>query len=326
MESILYIAMASIGLIGIITGTGGVIYALQQKRRYASPFIHMYPMGHPMSPIPDLNEVRKRAKTIYRPGVSEIPGVNLNAEAQLALLTSLEKYRRDLPYGEKQKEGLRFTFDNYFFTGHDAIMLYSLLRHFKPKRVVEIGSGFSSALMLDTREIFPEIGTEFTFIEPFPERLDQLLKENDRNNCTIIKEAMQDVDLSHFTELEENDMIFVDTSHQMKVGSEVLYLLFKIVPSLKPGVMVQFHDVFWPFEYPEEWVEVGRSWNESYGLRSFLQYNDSFEILLFNSYMGNVHKKRFNEIIAPGETKEDKNDEPGGNFNYGGSLWLRKIK
>jgi predicted O-methyltransferase YrrM len=315
-----------IGILGIAFGIGGLIYALIQKIKFNSPFLHKYPIGHPASPIPDMKEVRKRAKTIYRAGVTEIPGVNLNTDAQLALLSSLAEYRKEMPLQEEAREGFRFSFNNFFFTGTDAILLYSLLRHYKPKRVVEIGSGFSSAVMLDTREAFPEIGTKFTFIEPYPQRLNALIKDDDRKNCTIIEKVVQDVDISHFTDLRENDMIFVDTSHQMKVGSEVLYLFFEIIPRLKPGVMIHFHDVFWPFEYPEEWVEIGRSWNEAYGLRTFLQYNDSFEILFFNSYMGNVHKKIVKEKMPFGDNDSEDNDGAGGNFYAGGSLWLRKVK
>ena len=90
--------------------------------------------------------------------------------------------------------------------------------------------------------------------------------------------------------------------------------------------MIHFHDVFWPFEYPQEWVEVGRSWNESYGLRAFLQYNESFEILYFNSYIGNIHKQAVNESILFTDYELTEKDGPGGNFDAGGSLWLRKVK
>lgn len=99
--------------------------------------------------------------------------------------------------------------------------------------------------------------------------------------------------------------------HQIKVGNEVLYFFFEIMPRLKKGVMIHFHDIFWPFEYPEEWVEVGRSWNESYGLHTFLQYNDSFEILFFNSYIGNAYKKIFNEKMPFGDEVSDEISSAG---------------
>ncbi|HEX3018679.1 MAG TPA: class I SAM-dependent methyltransferase [Chitinispirillaceae bacterium] len=315
-----------IGITGLITAAFFLYLMLAQKKKFSSPFLHKYPLEHPMSPIPDIEQIRKRADFIYKPGITTIPGVHLNQQAQLALLEKLSEYCTSYPLQQKQKEGYRFNFNNVFFTGHDAVLLYSLLRHFKPKRVVEVGSGFSSAVMLDTRDAFPEINTQFTFIEPFPQRLNTLLKESDRNSCIIIEKYVQDVDTTHFTELTENDMVFVDTSHQMKVGSEVLYLLFEILPRLKPGILIHFHDVFWPFEYPREWVEAGRSWNEAYGLRSFLQYNDSFEILFFNSYIGTIQKRLLNGKLNIGDKDEEDYSGDGGSYHAGGSLWLRKIK
>jgi hypothetical protein len=101
---------------------------------------------------------------------------------------------------------------------------------------------------------------------------------------------------------------------------------FKIMPRLKPGVLIHFHDVFWPFEYPQEWIEIGRAWNESYGLHAFLQYNDSFEILFFNSYLGNVYKDIVKEKMPYGNDEAAARSEAGGNFYAGGSLWLRKKK
>ncbi len=314
------------GVFGLCIGIGSLIFILCQKRRFASPFLHLYPLGDRRSPIPDLKEVRRRAKIIFRAGVTEIPGVNLNTDAQLALLTSLAIYQKEMPLQEKAKDGYRYTFNNVFFTGTDAILLYSILRYYKPAKVIEIGSGYSSAVMLDTREAFPEINTEFTFIEPHPARLKALLQEEDHKRCAIIEEDVRDVDISIFAALRANDIIFVDTSHQMKVGSEVLYLLFDIMPRLAPGVLVHFHDIFWPFEYPQEWIEIGRSWNESYGLRAFMQYNESFEIIFFNSYLGTVYKKLVHEIMPYGDNSDVNGNNAGGNFSAGGSLWLRKKK
>jgi predicted O-methyltransferase YrrM len=278
-----------------------------------------------MSPLPDMNVVKRLSERIYQSGVKHIPGVDLRDEDQIKFLNELSPLALEMPHLTDPEGDYRYSFDNYFFTGTDAILLYSLLRQIKPKRVVEIGSGFSSALMLDTAQAHPEIGSEFIFIEPQPERLESLLSDGDKQRCTILQQYLQDIDLTFFDRLESGDMIFVDTSHQMKVGSEVLYLIFHVMPRLKKGVLVHFHDVFWPFEYPKEWVEVGRSWNEAYGLRSFLQYNNEFEICFFNSYMGTVHQKSMEELFPweDGE-KSDASKWPGGNFNAGGSLWIRR--
>jgi len=318
----------------IISGIAGLavlaaliflLWGLSLKRKFNSPFLHMYPLGHPMSPIPDMELVKKLSGKIFRSGVEEIPGVDLNDKFQLELLNNISPLALDMPHLKNDPGEFRYSFDNYFFTGSDAVLLYSLIRHFKPQKIVEVGSGFSSALMLDTCDLDSSLETELTFIEPHPERLESLLSENDKKKCLIRREYLQDIDLTLFEKLSSGDMIFVDTSHQMKVGSEVLYLLFHILPRLKPGVLIHFHDLFWPFEYSKEWVEVGRSWNEAYGLRSFLQYNNDFEIVFFNSYMGTLHQESLNSLFPDsGGEKSDAKKWPGGNFNAGGSLWIRR--
>jgi hypothetical protein len=111
MESFLIIG---IGVLGIGVGIGGLISALALKRKFNSPFLNKYPIGHPMSPIPDLKQVQKRAGTIFRAGVTEIPGVNLNTKAELSLLTSLAAYRKEMPLQERAIEGFRYNFNNVF--------------------------------------------------------------------------------------------------------------------------------------------------------------------------------------------------------------------
>jgi hypothetical protein len=115
-----------------------------------------------------------------------------------------------------------------------------------------------------------------------------------------------------FDVLMESDVLFVDSSHVVKVGSDVLDLFFRILPRLKSGVYIHFHDIFHPFEYPKEWIINGKAWNEAYLLRAFLQYNDSFEIVFFNTFLEFFHPGRFHR------------DMPLCMKNPGGSIWLRK--
>ncbi len=81
------------------------------------------------------------------------------------------------------------------------------------------------------------------------------------------------------------DILFIDSTHVSKIGSDVNRLIFDILPALPRGVVVHFHDIFFPFEYPLEWLYEGRAWNEAYLLRAFLSYNKSFKILFWNSYL-----------------------------------------
>jgi hypothetical protein len=105
----------------------------------------------------------------------------------------------------------------------------------------------------------------------------------------VLAQRVQDVPLSTFTALQANDILFVDSSHVVKVGSDVAWILFEILPCLAPGVIVHFHDIPYPFEYPLHWLHAGRAWNEAYVLRAFLQFNADFEIRFFNDFMTTFH-------------------------------------
>src|SRR5207237_8125791 len=137
----------------------------------------------------------------------------------------------------------------------------------------------------DVNELFFDNAIQCTFIDPYPQLLRTLMKESDFARTRIIGQRVQDVDVGIFRELEASDILFIDSSHVAKTGSDVNYILFKILPLLNEGVLIHFHDIFYPFEYPVDWVYEGRSWNEAYLLRAFMQYNEAFEIQFFNSFL-----------------------------------------
>jgi hypothetical protein len=125
-------------------------------------------------------------------------------------------------------------------------------------------------------------------------------------------ERIQDVSLKEFDALEENDILFIDSTHISKINSDVNFILFEILPRLKPGVYIHFHDIFFPFEYPITWAYEGRAWNEAYLLRAFLQYNSEFRVVAMNSFLHKFHLEHL-AIKMPLCT-----------MNPGGSIWLRK--
>src|SRR5450756_1321944 len=149
--------------------------------------------------------------------------------------------------------------------------------------------------MLDTVERFQDDGVRLTFIEPYPGRLRSLLRAEDAKSCTIVEKTVQNADLNLFTALEAGDILFIDSSHVSKAGSDVNYLLFEIFPRLKPGVWIHIHDIFSGFEYPDAWLKEGRAWNEDYIIRAFLQFNDSFEIMLHGAHCIDRHRSWFQE-------------------------------
>jgi hypothetical protein len=219
----------------------------------------------------------------------DIAGVDLREGAQLALLDDLGRAYPGIPFADHATHDRRFHFDNEYYSYFDSVVLFTMLRHARPRRVVEVGSGFSSAVMLDTRDAFLDRDTHLTFIDPYPERLESLLRPDDRARCTVLAQKVQDVPLATFTALEANDILFVDSSHVVKVGSDVAWIVFEILPRLAPGVIVHFHDIPYPFEYPLHWFRAGRAWNEAYILRAFLQFNRDFEIRFFNDFMATFH-------------------------------------
>lgn len=272
-------------------------------------FLHHVPPGHFYSPVPGDADVLRR-----EPPQAVPADINLNPEGQRQLLEQLSQYYRELPFAETRREGMRYSFDNIFYCHSDAIYLYGMMRHFRPKRLVEVGSGYSSAVALDTSEQFLSGAVEFVFIEPFPDRLRLVLKPSDAGRCRLFEKPVQEVPLEMFDALEENDILFIDSSHVCKVGSDVNHLLFHVLPRLRAGVLVHIHDIFYPFEYPKEWFQEGRAWNEIYAVRAFLQNNEAYRILLFASYAGE-HFRSVLEERMPLCLK-----------NTGSSLWLRKVK
>jgi len=271
------------------------------------------PPGHYYSPIPDVAELDRRQNMIWGSEPRSLPGIDLHTDSQFSLVCDLERYYRDQPFERTKQTHLRYWFENAWFGSGDAILLHCLMRHLRPARILEVGSGFSSAAILDTNDLFFHGRLNCTFIEPEPQRLLSLLTPAGQKRHRIIAAPLQDVELEPFRELQAKDILFIDTSHVVKTGGEVNRILFEILPALSRGVYIHIHDIFYPFEYSKEWVFEGRSWNEIYALRAFLQYNTTFAIRLFNSYL--VH--RFTDWF--------RSHMPLCVECMGGGIWLEKM-
>jgi hypothetical protein len=274
--------------------------------------VRFVPPGHFYSPFPSLADVAANAAAIFDERPREIPGVDLREQSQMDLLQRLASYYAEMPFTRHKTEGLRYYFENPAYSYSDAICLYGMIRHLQPRRIVEVGSGFSSCVTLDTCERFLDPGVELTFIEPHPDLLLSLITPEDRNRIRIVPSRLQEVAPAQFDALGPNDILFIDSTHVSKVNSDVNRLVFEVLPRLAPGVSVHVHDVQYPFEYPRAWVEEGRAWNEAYLFRAFLQYNSAFEIVLMNTFMEHFHESFFRERM------------PLCLENPGGSLWIRR--
>ncbi len=285
--------------------------AVEDIRTRISPATWV-PPGHFYSPLVDTAELEKRHSIFDRTRAPE--AIDMNEAGQLATLARLSAHYPRLPFQDQPSEGLRYHYENPHYSYGDAITLATMMMEFRPRRIVEVGSGYSSAMMLDINERFFGGATKITFVEPYPDLLHSKMTPEDRERHRVIASGVQDLDLAVTDELEAGDFLFIDSTHVMKAGSDVHFELFTLLPRLKPGVLIHFHDMFYPFEYPKEWFfRENRSWNEIYALRAFLMHNGAYEIVFFSHYIALAHRERVHEAM------------PLFTRNAGGNLWLRKL-
>lgn len=271
------------------------------------------PPGHPYSPIPSSADIARAAPTTG-PGRRDVPGIDLREAQQWALLARLLSAYHETAAWLLDDRTHRFTLDNTWFSGADAVLYALMLRDLSPQRVVEVGSGYSSALGLDVAESFLARPPEFTFVDPDVQRLRSLLSSADLNG-RVMERPVQEVPLSAFTALAAGDVLAIDSSHVIRAGSDVQYLLYEVVPALAAGVVIHVHDIFHPFEYPREWLSGGTALNEAYAWRALLQHNSRLEVVLWNHYLMRFDREWFAEhmplcLSAP--------------FTTGG-IWIRVI-
>jgi predicted O-methyltransferase YrrM len=250
---------------------------------------------------------------------SQLVGVNLREGEQLRLLSELSsRYKPEwdrFPL-EPTTPNHQYYVNNRIFESVDGEMLYAMIRHHKPRRIVEVGSGFSTRLSAQAiaRNVRDDAGyrCELTAIEPHP---NPSLRSD--GAITLIDTEVQDVPLSFFTSLEENDILFIDSSHILRIGSDVQYECLEILPRLARGVLVHFHDIFFPSEYPPDTILKGYQFpNEQYIVQAFLSFNDAFEILWGGSFMHLTHPDLLEAAFASYSR----------DTRWPGSLWLRRTE
>ena len=277
------------------------IFRYWEQRGFHVTPVHFY------QPIPD---TRSLPETLWdRP--SELLGIDMNDAIQLDLLRNhFPKFRHEYdqlaiePTGEPG----RFHFNNGLFDGTDALVAYCIIRHFQPRLIIEVGSGFSSLVAAEA--IAKNKDSALICIEPFP--LD-FLRHGFPGLHSLIEKKVEDIDLEFFSQLESGDILFIDSSHTVKIGGDVNYLFLEVLPRLKPSVIVHVHDIFLPFDYRRDWVmDELRFWTEQYLLQAFLSFNSEFEVLMANAYLAH----RWME-----ELKATFTNSP---WCGGGSFWMRR--
>ncbi len=259
--------------------------------------LHVLPV-HFYEPIPDTREL---PEALWNTRVS-VPGVEMNKEKQLELLSRFSEYK------EEYKDLL---VKNNEFGPVDAEVLYCMVRHYKPKRIMEIGSGYSTLIMLKALSKNGE--GQLVSIDPYPKKFVQEISDN---AFQLTSTPVQSVPLADFQTLGENDMLFIDSSHVLKIGSDVQYEFLEVLPSLKQGVVVHVHDIFLPNEYPKDWVmRQHRFFNEQYLLQAFLAYNSHFEVLFGGSYLHLTAPEKLVEVFSSYDKKTV----------WPGSFWMKRI-
>jgi hypothetical protein len=262
---------------------------------------------HYYSPIPTVTQLRD---AVWE-SPSELVGIDLNVEYQLALLRDVfPRYRAEydaLPTAPSD-DPCGFHLNNGVFDGTDAMVMYCMVRHLSPHLFVEIGSGWSSRLA--AQAALRNGSTELVCIDP---SADATLSVGLPGLAEVIFDRVEIVGLAPFERLDHGDMLSIDSSHVVRIDSDVRFLYLEVLPRLKPGVIVHIHDIFLPFEYPKHLVvNEGRFWNEQYFLQAFLAFNDTYEVLLANNFL---------EHQRSGELKHTFPRSP---WWGGGSFWMRR--
>ena len=290
-----------------------VLRAFVDSKEYAArnAVSSLFAAGHYHSPVVDPATIKDYYARSCNETVDDLAGIKINQDEMVAFWDASLPFIRTTPFTEAKDPARRFFYEGSPYPWGDAIMLRAMIGYYRPRRVIEIGSGFSTACMLDSADECSHDGMDVTCIEPFPDRLHKLLRPSDYKRVEIIPALVQDVALERFDLLDAGDMLFIDSTHVLKTGSDVHYEFFSILPRLRPGVLIHVHDCPFPFEYPEKWVfELNYSWNEAYALRALLMYSDRFLIKFWNGALARYYRSKIEA------------DYPDFLRNAGTSIWL----
>jgi hypothetical protein len=266
---------------------------------------HLTPVDR-HQPIPD---TRTLGSSLWR-RKKTAAGIDLNLETQLELLReAFPRFRSEyeaLPTAASSEPGT-FTLANDEFSGTDALGYYCMIRHFQPRRIIEVGTGVSTLLAAEAAE--QNESSEIIAIDP---RMPELIA-NLPSVSAVERRPVEDLQASFFDQLEANDILSIDSSHVSRIGGDVNFLFLEVLPRLASGVIVQVRGVLLPDEYPEDWVlEQRRFWNEQYLLQAFLAFNDAWEVLLANNYLAYHHSQEMKKAF------------PKSPWWGGGGFWIRR--
>lgn len=281
------------------------------QRRYQLPV----PLDDYQSPLPDLPTVKRNLARWYHPTFFEAARWDLDKQSQfLRMLCPFKSEADALPTcAQVSAEGYGLGYGEV-----EARILYLMVRYLKPRQVIEVGAGISSFYTLralEMNERADEIEGKLVCIEPNPSRKIRELAE--RGQLALHDRQVQDVAIRAFQTLQENDVLFIDSSHVAKIDSDVNWLYLDVVPRLNKGVVVQVHDIHFPYptvKPAHPLFDLSLFWNEAALVQAFLMYNDTFGVLLCESYLHHERPAALQELVALYDPDE----------HCPSSLWIRK--
>lgn len=273
---------------------------------------------HFYSPVPDLEDLEHRQVWNRK---SPLVGIDFRPDAQIEFLLDLgQRFGSECNWpSDPQANPSQFYTENGTFSYGCAAVTHCILRHIKPRHVIEIGSGNSSlviskALYLNAKDSAEPI--EYTTVDPYP----RSIIENRLSGVTqIIKEPVERMETGFFDRLCKNDVLFIDSGHTVRIGGDVNFLILDVLPRLAPGVIIHFHDIGLPYEYPKVYSTNPKFrvfWTEAYLLQAFLCFNSQFEILLAMSYLMTEHLDKFRAAFPL--------YDPLRHRASSGSFWIRR--
>ena len=271
-----------------------------------------FPPGHFHSPLLDLDHLPPGTTTLPHDTAANWEHIDLQPAQQKTLYHTLLTQTPRLPFPSQPHPDWLYHQPNGWFPLADAFLLSGLIQHLRPQKIIEVGSGFSTAATLDTLDK-THASCAITCIEPHPQRLLSLLPQSHHPRITLLPQSVQTLDPAFFDQLAPNDILFIDSSHVAKAGSDVAFLFLRILPRLRPGVWVHIHDIFYPGSYPIDWFLEGRAWNESLFLRTFLLGNPGWITRAFNSQAAAT----FPDLLQP--------TLPEILTDTGGSFWMQRL-
>lgn len=265
------------------------------------------------SPLNDFGFLLQNADLWATP--VEPADIRWDIEHQMGVVREISNFLdelRDVPQGPRDPPV--YCWNNPFFNNADALVHYGLVRSRRPRRVVEVGCGWSSFLLARALERNEKDGgprTQVVQIEPYPSP--DVLRGLPAH-WSLHRTILQRAPFSVFDELSENDILFYDGSHCGKTASDVNWFFFRVLPRLRSGVLIHVHDIFFPNDYPWDWIfGRGQSWNEQYVLQAFLMNNEAYRVEICNSYL--VQKRRAELRALYGGLQPE----------HGASLWMKKL-